>query len=1320
MHDKPSTARGYTPDHVARVKATCLYLAAKLGDLAADMVVVGGRLCPSTPRRLRRMSTRPRSTMNPARRRDRMDVAGRASQHVADGFAGLQARAARLPFVSLLLLVLVSLLHGTPLAADAFQPGDGHRWRALGAVAGHGPGFTRVPSASVGIAFTNALSDERSITNRNLLSGAGVALGDFDGDGWCDVFLCGLDSDNRLFRNLGNWRFTDVTPSGSNPDLACVGDDSTGAAFADVDGDDDLDLLVNGLGSGTRLFVNDGKGHFAEATDAAGLRSRSGATSLALADVDGDGDLDLYVANFRPTTILDRPTARFSVQTVDGRPRVAAVDGRPVTEPDLRDRFLVDASGQVQETGEADVLWLNDGQGRFQAASWTDGTFLDESGKALASPPRDWGLAARFHDIDHDGDPDLYVCNDLWTPDRLWINESAHGKARFRAASTRALRCNPTFSMGADFGDLDRDGHEDFLVVDMLSRDRFRRQTQLAAMAPEPRPPGLFEDRVQLKRNALQMGRGDGTFAEVARQAGLEATEWSWGPIFLDVDLDGFEDVLVGTGQHRDFQDSDGAERIQAAQRGGRALRQREIDDLVRSLPRLVTPKLLFRNRRDATFEEVGARWGFGDASIAQGMATADLDNDGDVDVVVNELFAAPGLYRNEGGAPRLRVQLKGPTGNRHGLGARITVWPPNGASLPVQQSQVMGGGRYLSGEAPSRTFAAARGVHRVRVDWPDGRRSEVTTPEGRWLEVDHAGAMKAPPSEAPGAPWFEDVSSRLAHGHVEEPFDDFQRQPLLPNRLSLLGPGVTWADLNGDGREDLLVGTGKGGVVGVFAGQPGGTFRRLDAAPFNKPVGRDLTTLLPMMGVVFAGSANYEDGMTNGGAIRVMDPARGVSGETVLNPGFSTGPLAAADLNGDGALEVFVGGRVVAGRYPEPAASLVLGTAGGRMAPRQRLEGLGLVTAACFTDLDGDGDADLVASREWECPAFLRNEGGTLRPWSPVVRHGTNTLKDADWSGWWNGVTAGDLDGDGRLDLVLGNWGRNTPFHASADAPRRLHYGDLGAGAVETIESWVEPGTGREWPQRELPMFRMVLPPWAERFPTHAAFAAGDLVALMGDPAPRLQRREVRWLDSALLMNRGDFMELVPLPASAQRSPVFGVVVADMDGDGDEDVFLSQNWAAAQPMVQRTDAGRGLWLRNDGRGVLAPDEATGVAVHGDGRGAAAADFDGDGRVDLAVAQNAAGTTLWRNVRARPGLRVRLKGQGGNPVGFGAVARLVHEGGLGPAREWHGGAGWWSVDGPVAVLGNPWKAHAIEVRWPGKQPRRQAVPPGAVEVEVVE
>jgi len=301
-------------------------------------------------------------------------------------------------------------------------------------------GFERQLPENTGINFTNILSDPRSVANRNLLSGSGVACGDIDGDGLCDLYFCGLDSDNKLFRNLGNWKFQDITAS-AGP-IECPKQDSMGAAFADVDGDGDLDLIVNALGNGARLFLNDGKGQFTEATDAAGLRSKSAAMSLALADVDGDGDLDLFVCNYRPTTIKDNPQTRFSMQMVNGRAIVAAVDGQPATAPDLTNRFVASPSGTVFEFGEPDVLFLNDGHGHFTAVSWTDGSFLDEQGKPLTQPPGDWSLAVQMRDLNGDGAPDIYVANDNASPDRMWLN---NGNGTFRAFDPLAFRHTEIF-----------------------------------------------------------------------------------------------------------------------------------------------------------------------------------------------------------------------------------------------------------------------------------------------------------------------------------------------------------------------------------------------------------------------------------------------------------------------------------------------------------------------------------------------------------------------------------------------------------------------------------------------------------------------------------------------------------------------------------------------------------------------------------------------------------------------------------------------------------------------------------------------------------
>ena len=297
-------------------------------------------------------------------------------------------------------VLLIGVVALRLLAAEWHSAPD-CRWSELPSVPAHAPGFTAVPPLTAGITFTNHLSEARALTNRNLLSGAGLALGDVNGDGRCDLFFCGLDAPDQLYLNLGGWKFTNVTASAfTGSSVRGSGGDSTGAAFADVDGDGDLDLLINGQGHGTRLFLNDGHGHFTDVTEAAGLRSRTGATSLALVDVDGDGDLDLYVANFRPTTVLDQPSAQYRIQTVNGKPQVAFFNGRSTTEADLTNRFVVQPNGQVEEYGQPDVLWRNDtvpgGPPTFTPISWTGGAFLDEQGQSLTEPPRDWGLACRF------------------------------------------------------------------------------------------------------------------------------------------------------------------------------------------------------------------------------------------------------------------------------------------------------------------------------------------------------------------------------------------------------------------------------------------------------------------------------------------------------------------------------------------------------------------------------------------------------------------------------------------------------------------------------------------------------------------------------------------------------------------------------------------------------------------------------------------------------------------------------------------------------------------------------------------------------------
>jgi len=1175
----------------------------------------------------------------------------------------------------------------------------------LAAGAGWAAGFTRVDPVSAGIRFTNRIAPERYLTNQIPLNGSGVALGDVDGDGRVDLVLGGLDGAGGLFLNLGGWQFTNVT-TGSG--LEWGGTDVTGVTLVDLDGDGSLDLVMNTLGRGTWLWSNDGRGRFTRRAVVNGGRA---GMSLGVADFDGDGDLDLYVVNYRTASIRDDPTARFSVRDDGQGPRVVQYNGRPTTDEDLAGRFFL-AGGTVRENGEPDLLLLNEGGWKFRPVSWSDGTFLDEDGRPWAGAPLDWGLSVLARDLTGDGLPDLYVCNDFESPDRFWINRTVPGgPLRFQAVSMLALRNTSAFSMGVDAADVDRDGHVDFVVLDMLSRDHRLRNLQVSGLPPGMAAVGVFEDRPQFSRNTLFRGRGDGTFAEVGRLAGLGASEWSWTPIFLDVDLDGFEDLLVSNGHEMDMMDIDVSDAAEAM-KGKRRMSAREQLDLRRNFRRLNPPNAAFRNRGGLRFEDVSKAWGFDAEEVGIGMAAGDLDGDGDLDLVVNNLNSAPTLYRNEATAPRVWVRLKGDRSNTRGIGARIRV-----TGGPVEQSQeIIAGGRYLSSDDAMRVFAAGTAERlTVEVTWRSGKRTVMREVEpGRVCEVMESAAVKVADEERAVAVWMEDVSDRVRFAHGENVWDDFARQPLLPRNLSQAGPGLTWGDLNGDGHDDLVVGAGQGALPGVFLGDGRGGFQRWFDAPFNRPSGRDMTTLLPLGPVLLAGSSNYEDGLTNGGCIRVFDLSRKVSGEAVLGQGVTAGALAAADADGDGSMEIVVAGRALPGGYPGASDTLLLRSAGGRLMPVQRWNDVGLVNDALWVDLDGDGVSELVLAVEWGPVRILAREGTR---W--VDR--TEGWGLAGLTGWWQGVATGDFDGDGRADLMVGNWGLNVfPGVAEGALPYRVWFGDLdGSGTVDVLQGYTGAG-GVDLPVRKFGSVSAALPSVQERMGSHGKYGAATLAEIHGDSLKGLPMREVRELRSVVLLNRGGKFEMRPLPLEAQMSPVFGIAVADFDGDGRDDAVLGQNFFPMHPEEGRQDAGLGLMLRGvAGGGFVAVSPAeSGVRVAGEARGAAVADFDGDGRPDVAVAQNGAGLKLFRNLKGRPGIRVRLAGPEGNPSGAGAQLRLKTAEGWGPLRTITMGGGYWSCPSSTVVMTCVGEATGIEVRWPGGRRTETMISSGAKSVVV--
>src|SRR5881397_3104075 len=1058
----------------------------------------------------------------------------------------------------------------------------GARWRELDVPRSGGPGFVELPPSRTGIRFTNSISLDSALWNRHLAQGGGVALGDVDGDGLPDVYLTSNEGANALYRNLGDWHFEDIT---TNAGVALTGRHSTGAVFADVDGDGDLDLLVSTLGGGVALFVNDGHGVFTERTAAAGLASQAGSMTMTLTDVDGDGHLDLYVANYKTRSAMDvyPPQERSFDQVVRevGPHRFEVVpkfrkDYRVVDRPEYN---LV----SMQQRADPDAFYLNDGTGRFTLVPWTSGRFRDEHGKPLTAAPEYFGLSAKFTDIDGDGAPDLYVCDDFEDPDMFWLND---GTGTFRAAPRLAVRNTSNSSMAVDFSDVDRDGNVDILVVDMLGRGP-RRKTQVPTHTPLPKLVGQIYDRPQWQRNTLLWNRGDGTFAQIAGYAGIEASDWTWDALFLDVDLDGYEDVLATTGHLWDVMDADTWERIRATFTGLEWRRELAL------FPKLATKNVAFRNNGDLTFSDAGVKWGFAGAdAISHGMATADLDGDGALDVVVNRLDGPAAVFQNLASAPRVAVRLRGRAPNTSGAGSKIRVL---GGPVPAQQKEVVLGGTYLSGSDPLYTVATGTAQDlTIEVDWRRGGRSVV-----RGVRQNREYEITAP-------------------------------------------PGISWYDVDGDGAEDLLIGSGRGGTLAYYRNDHG----RLVRVDLHLPPARyDETTVLPVPdgkggSTLLVGQSNYES-QTPSEAIALpsviaIAPLGGGGRVTPVVAGDvgSVGPLAVSDVYGDGSLDLFVGGRVAPAVYPAAVSSRLFRNEGGQFvldtANSRLFASIGLISAAVFSDVNGDGWPDLILAPEWGSLELFLNDHGRFR--DATAEYQLDRV-----IGRWNGVTTGDLDGDGRLDIVATGWGRNTRYSVDSTHPLLLYYGGFTpSGRVDMIEAQYDDRLRGVAPLTPLGRLMAAMPSVRFGTRTFAAYANATVQDVLGPMLQRAQHVEASTLDHVVFWNRGGRFAPSSLAPEAQFAPAFYAGVADFDGDGHEDLFLSQNFFPTEVGTSRYDAGRGLLLVNrNGQLEPVPGQASGIAVYGDQRGAAFADYDRDGRIDLAVSQNDADTKLYHNEHAR-------------------------------------------------------------------------------------
>ncbi|MDR8392423.1 FG-GAP-like repeat-containing protein [Aliifodinibius sp. S!AR15-10] len=1175
---------------------------------------------------------------------------------------------------------------------------QGYRWAEVSPGYFGETGFQKLDASATNIQFINHISEERISQNRNYLNGSGVAAADVDGDGLVDLYFAQLEGPNKLYKNMGGMEFRDITEQAG---AAHQGYFSSGVAFADVDGDGDPDLLITSMTESNELYINDGTGNFSLKEDS-GLRQSLGSNTMALADVDGDGDLDLYVTNYKLKTARDI----FSVEELSSENTMRRQGDSLVVLPPYDEYYNIiktDGKSYRNEYGESDALYLNDGSGNFEKAQGQK-HFLDEDGNPMGLP-RDWGLTARFQDINSDGHPDLYVANDFWTPDRFWINQ---GNGIFRHVPRNTIRTMSYSSMGVDFSDINRDGSLDFFVSEMLSSDHQRQKRQYSEYL-DP-----IDGVPQYNQNSLYLNRGDNTFAEISHYANVEATEWSWATSFLDVDLDGYEDLVIATGHAYDYQDID--TQMEMGQQAGQSMGG--AGNLLQ-YPELNLPNKAVKNNSDLTFTDKSREWGFEEADISLGMTIADLDNDGDPDLAMNRLRQQATVYENQAVAPRIEVRLEGESPNTLGIGANVEL---HGAG-PVQQKEVVAGGNYVSSLQPAVFFAAdeQRSDHQIVVNWPDGTQSNIDSVQANRIYVVEASSAEQGQSNqgeesmAPASTVFADESERLSHTHHEDQYTDTNVQPMLPLKVSEQGPGISWIDFDRDGDDDLFIASGKGSSTAVFENDGNGNLNRINPTAMTGQAPGDQTTILGWTEEtengnpstqVFVGSANFEQGNPRTPSARHYRFSEQEAFESLSNiPGIlsTTGPMAAADIDADGDIDLFVGGSYNPANYPRDASSRIfLNEQGHFRLDRSNgdlLSELGLISGATFTDYDRDGDPDLLIARQWDSLVLLQNNNGRFRDVSASVS--LNSRK-----GWWNGITTGDFNNDGRPDIVATNIGKNSVYQLDQDGeqshPLKLFYSDFNMdGPVDIVDSYYSPELQTYVPRRKLYSFDS-LPSILRNVRSHEQYATSSLNEIFGQDFNKIPSKEINTVQHMLFLNTSDGFEAQPLPNYAQFSAVFHAGVADFNSDGNEDLFLSQNLFPFPTYITRQDAGRGLLLYGDGSGdfKVIKGQESGIKVYGEQRGASVSDFDGDGKPDLAVTQNEGATKLYVNQSERSGIRVSLVGPPSNRDAIGSAVRLVYENGTkGPLRELQAGSGYWSQHSFTQVLGYQSEPTAVEVHW---------------------
>jgi hypothetical protein len=1029
------------------------------------------------------------------------------------------------------------------------------------------PLFVTVPSSASGIMFRNDVTDDslfNEMNYRNFYNGGGVAVGDINNDGLPDVFLTANQGPNKLFLNKGHFTFEDITQSAG---ITKGHKWSTGVTMADVNGDGLLDIYVCSAGNiigdvrKNELFINQGNLHFKEEAEKYNLQdSAAYHTQASFFDYDSDGDLDVFLLNNDCAV----PTGNFPTARV-----------REMRDPVQGDKLLRNENGVFKDvSADAGIFGSNIG----------------------------FGLGVATADINGDNWPDLYISNDFFEKDYLYINQQ---NGTFKEVSDSVISHMSQSSMGADAADINNDGLMDIFCTDMLPEDDYRLKKNTA-----------FEDydtyqakytagfHRQMLSNTLQLNNGDNTFSEVAQLAGVNATDWSWGALIFDLNNDGWKDIVVCNGMYLDVTDQDyinynADQKIHTYfQEAAVVSDYQKLKAMIASTP---LPNYAFINERNLTFKNRSYELGLGEPSYSNGAAYADLDNDGDLDLIVNNLNSEAFVYRNKTTEKSRRsflsLRLQGEGLNPFGIGASVTLYT-NGVAQTAQNFSTRG---FQSSIEPVLFFGldSARQVDSLVVIWPSFKKQVLKkiAVNKELIVKENEANERSGGQENVVTPFFEEVTAGSFAGnimHRENDYVDFNAERLMPHMISEEGPKLAVADINGDRLEDFFIGGARGDTGKLFVQTPQGTFKPLlqpalvadrmyedvGAQFFDVDKDGDQDLFVVSGGNLGAGGNTLLQPrlyINNGNGIFERDTQR------LPNINVNASCLKACDYDNNGYIDIFIGGRSVPGRYGVAPNSYLLKNEHGILkniteAQAPQLAAIGMVTDAEWVDLDMDNKKELIVVGEWMPITVFKNTGSGLVP-SPMNKKLDKT------SGWWNGIKAVDLDGDGDTDFVLGNTGLNTKFKIDSLHPATLYVSDFDKNGTQECVMAYYKSDGKLYPYYLRNDLVAQLPFLKKQFLKFADYAGKPIEDVF--TAAQLQSavtHEAYVFQTSIWRNNGNgTFTLQALPLRAQFAPVYGMLISDMNGDGQKDIFLAGNKTGLKPELGSYDANFGTVLLAQG-----------------------------------------------------------------------------------------------------------------------------------------